>query len=326
MNNLEHHFIGIDIGGSSIKFGIVTTDGSVVYSSSIPTYSQSSVDVVLERIELAINTCLQFASANNRSIESVGVGIPGVVTKNGVVVTAPNFNNFHNVDVKSFCESKFSLPIIIDNDATVAGLAEAFLGAGATIDSFLFITLGTGVGGCIIYNGDVYKGVANGAGEIGHIIVYPDAEVQADKPSFRKGVLEEYVGREGIKEYAKSSFPRFPKSYLLEKEDFDVVDISYGANVVKCPHCLHIIGYVGKLLGIAIASSLHLLDIPTVIIGGGIAQFGEVLFFTIRKVCKERCIPSIASTIQIVPASFSNDSGVLGAAYLAKQLFTSKST
>lgn len=320
MNNLDYHYIGIDIGGSTIKYGIVSNDGTIVYSSSIATHSQSSKDIVLERIELAISTCLSFASANNRLIASIGVGIPGVVTKNGVVVTAPNFNNFHNVDVTSYCQSKFSIPIIIDNDATVAGLAEAFLGAGASLDSFLFITLGTGVGGCIIYNGDVYRGVSNGAGEIGHVIIYPDAELLEGKPSYRKGVLEEYVGREGIKEYATSTFSRFPQSYLLEKEDFDVVDISYGANVLKCPHCLHIIGYVGKLIGIAIASTLHILDISTVIIGGGIAQFGEVLFFTIRKVCKERCIPSIASTVQIIPASFSNDSGMIGAAYLAKQL------
>lgn len=324
MSKQSHHFIGIDIGGSSIKFGIFTDDGTSVYSSSIPTHSQSSVNGVLERIELSISTCIQFASANNRKIASIGIGIPGVVTTNGVVVTAPNFKDFHNVDVKSFCESKFSLPIVIDNDATVAGLAEAFLGAGASIDSFLFITLGTGVGGCIIYNGDVYRGVGNGAGEIGHVIVYPDAEQPQGKPSFRRGILEEFVGREGIINYASSTLSRFPKSYLLEKENFDVADISYGANVLKCPHCLHIIGYVGKLLGIAIASSLHILDIPTVIIGGGIAQFGEVLFFTIRKECKERCIPSITSSLQIIPASFSNDSGIIGAAYLAKQVFKTK--
>lgn len=324
MSNIVHHFIGIDIGGTSIKFGIFTENGTSVYSSSIPTFSESSAAVVLERIELAINTCLQFATANNRFIVSIGIGIPGVVTKDGVVVTAPNFNNFHNVDVRTFCKSKFSLPIIIDNDATVAGLAEAFLGAGATIDSFLFITLGTGVGGCIIYNGEVFRGVANGAGEIGHIIVYPDAEKFPEKPTFRQGVLEEYVGREGIIDYATKTVSRFPKSYLVEKEHIEVSDISYGATVLKCPHCLHIVGYVGKLLGIAIASTLHILDIPTVIIGGGIAQFGEVLFYTIRKVCKERCIPSIASTVQIIPASFSNDSGMIGAAYLAKQLLISK--
>lgn len=316
-----NHFIGLDIGGSSIKFGIFSENGTIVYSSSIPTHSQSNTEIVLERIELAISTCLKFASANNYTIVSIGIGIPGVVTTNGIVVTAPNFNNFHNVDVKSYCESKFTFPIAVDNDATVAGLAEAFLGAGASFDSFLFITLGTGVGGCIIYNGDVYRGVANGSGEIGHIIVNPDAEQPQGKPSFRRGVLEEYVGREGIIEYANSTFPRFPKSYLLEKETFDVADISYGANVLKCPHCLHIIGYVGNLLGIAIASTLHILDIHTVIIGGGIAQFGEVLFYTIRKVCKERCIPSIASSVQIIPASFANDSGMFGAAYLSKQVY-----
>jgi glucokinase len=319
MNNNQQYYIGIDIGGSSIKFGIFSTDGICKYSSSIQTQSQTNAGVVLERISHSIETCLLFASSNSLEIASIGIGIPGVVLTNGVVVTAPNFKDFTNVDVKSYCESKFSIPLFIDNDATVAGLAEAFLGSGAALSSFLFVTLGTGVGGCIIYNGEVFRGVANGAGEVGHIIIYPDAETIVGKPSFRRGVLEEYVGREGIVRYATETLSRFPKSYLTTLESFDVADISYGGNTLKCPHCLHIIGYVGKLLGIALSTSLHILDIHTVIIGGGIAQFGDVLFYTVKKICKERCIPSIAEHIQILPATYSNDSGMIGAAYLAKQ-------
>ncbi len=319
MNNLAKHYIGLDVGGSSIKFGIFTAEGTIVYSSSIETMSQSSSQIVLERISLAIEECLNYSKHHNLSVTAIGIGIPGVVLTSGIVVTAPNFKDFTNIDIQSFCESKFPYPIFVDNDATVAGLAEAFVGSGKSKKSFLFVTLGTGVGGCIISNGSVFRGESNGAGEIGHIIVYPDAEISSEKPLFRKGVLEEFIGREGILNYAKSSLERFPKSYLTKKVCFDVSDISYGSNNLKCPHCLHIIGYVGKLLGIALSTALNILDIHTVIIGGGIAQLGDVLFYTIQKTCKERCLPSIAQHLQILPATFSNDSGIVGAAYLAKQ-------
>ncbi len=307
--------LGIDIGGTSMKAGVFDEDINLIKKYHIPfgdeTLSPTFPKLFIEKLyDLIEQSTSEFAD-----IKSIGCGVPGVVSNDGIIAVAPNLNGIVDFPLRDYIQSKTSLPLALDNDANVAALAELKIGSGVNLDYFIYITLGTGIGGAIISNGQIFRGSSGGAGEIGHCIIdYTNSEF--DKRPYRIGALEVFSGREGILRLANQTLQKFKDSALNRVTNFDVEDISNFAESGD-QACIEIINITAERIGVALANSANILDIPTFVIGGGISQ-SKILLSKIEMTLKSRSIPSIAKRAKVIPAKFIQDTGIFGAAVLAK--------
>lgn len=305
-------YAGIDLGGTNLKIGVLDSQNQVVYQDSMPTPADSGPDILINRIESFLDQVLnKFPDA-----ASLGIGVPGVVSNEGIIKIAPNLRGWKNIDLAGRLSGKYRFPIAIDNDANTAALAEMELGAGRKTRDFIYITLGTGVGGAIITDRKLFRGSNGGAGEIGHMIINMLDE-GAGKMEYRHGVLEEYTGRKQAASIAEEIATDYPDSYLKKIRQYDPYYISKAAgHGDEC--ALLALEKIGYYLGIGIASAVNLLDIHVVIIGGGLSLSHERLFSSALDTVRRRALPSIAGSVEIRKAKFTKDAGIIGACVLGK--------
>lgn len=314
--------IGIDIGGTSIKFGIVSSAGKITGEFSIPTFAEQSPEKVLEQISLGIKKILEGNSLQR--FEGIGIGIPGKVNvKTGIVTSAPNFAEWNRVNVKQFLSKKFKSRIEIDNDANCAALGELHFGIGKSagpfgkIKSFVMITLGTGVGGGIIVDGKLIRGESGGAGEIGHI------SIDYQGPLCRcgqHGCIEAYAGNNYIKQRTVQKLHEYPDSLIIDLAENNLDKIEpktiFEASQQGDELANKILTDTGRYIGIGLASVINILDIKTFIIGGGVSAAGDVLIDSIESSLKNHGIREIVKDVKVYPAKLKNKAGILGAASL----------
>jgi len=322
MNNDQQMYAGVDIGGTTMKYGVVSEDGTIVYHKVVHTDAQRGKEAMIADIQSIIIEILTLYP----TVVSIGIGFPAVVNpRDGCVYYPANLPGWDIVPLTNILQQCSSVPIAIDNDANVAALAESELGSGKDSSHFLYVTLGTGVGGGIIINNRIFSGEQGGAGEIGHSVIdihdEPTADMIANNRLFRAGTLEERLGRVGIIETAKSLLIHYPHSFLHQFGDsLDVEHISLGIehNDEAAIRCFE---QSGHWLGLGLASILAILDMRMIIVGGGISQAHPLLLDTVRKTLQMRSLPTIARYVEVRTAFFSNNAGVVGAAMLAKQKY-----
>ena len=312
----QDFYIGIDVGGTTCKIGIIDENNEIVFKKSFPSNSKVFAEKFLTEISQLVDDALN----NFLTVKSIGMGVPGIID-DGILKIAPNFPNLNNVDFGSFFREKYSLPFTVDNDANAAAIAELVAGNGINYKNFIYITLGTGVGGAIIIDKKIFKGTNGGAGELGHFIIDLN-HFSPDLPKFRNGTLEEFVGRKAIiNNYnnLKNHEVNFPKENLrvINKQSLDVFDISEAAGfgdeaAIKC------LLQVGFYMGISVASFANIFDIPNFIIGGGVSQSDLILEQT-EKIAKERALPTVAKYLKIERAKYLNETGIIGAALMGKK-------
>jgi glucokinase len=306
-------YLGIDLGGTNLKAGVVDDDGNIVYQFTHATRANKGLDYVLNNLKQLIYKFLD----KNKDVKSIGVGIPGIIDEDGTVKISPNLPEWVDVPLGKFLKNIFPLPTVVDNDANVAALAELEFGAAQDVDSFLYVTLGTGAGGAIVINKKIYRGEGLAAGEFGHMIIDYKAPLD-EEANYRTGIVEKFVGRNHITAFGREFIKDYPDS-LLHKYDrpdpyFISEALSKGDEAAK-----ELFTIVGTNLGIGLASALNLLDIGTVVIGGGISQAHPHLLDTAEKVLKQRTLPPIAERAEIRKAKFTKDAGIIGAAMLGKR-------
>lgn len=303
-------YLGIDIGGSSIKFGIIDDKYKIIFKEIIEISPKSKKPIV----EI-INDAIASTQKNFKNIQSIGIGIPGIIN-NGKVIISPNIPSINGINFYEHIELKKKIPVAIDNDANAAALTELFIGVGKKLNSFIYVTLGTGVGGAIIHNREIFRGFDGSAGEIGHIII--DADIYNNEADFTTGTLEHYIGRQGIirlfKEAVKNSIYSFDVP-----ENVDVSDISEYADANEC-EALEALSKSGRYFGVGLASVMNLLGIPFAIVGGGISKINNIFYIRALETIKKRALPHIAKKAKILKAKFLNDTGIIGAAILGKQM------
>lgn len=319
------HYAGIDVGGTTIKSGIISSSGTIVYHSTIETNAHLGRDAVIALLKQTINNLYQ----TSNEILSIGIGFPSVVHPDGGVVHyPPNLPGWGVVPLRAVLQEITEIPVVIHNDANVAALAEGRLGAGQGSPNFLYITLGTGVGGGIIINGNIYSGERGGAGEIGHIIVnadeFPTQMMIEEGREYRAGTLEERLGRHGIRAEARRIARKHPDSLLNQVDDaLDVEHISEAAHKgdAAALECLRV---SGRTLGLGLASALAILDMRLVVVGGGISQAHPLLLDSVRETLRKRALPTIAPEVEIRLAHFSAHAGVVGAALAGMAVLESR--
>jgi glucokinase len=315
MADTEKYAIGVDLGGTSVKLGIVSLKGKIIKKTAVETKAGDGPESVIAQIKYGINILLH---KNKFKLSGIGIGSPGTVSvKKGIVENPPNFPGWKKINLGKIIKKEFNTKVIIDNDANAAAIGEMIFGAGKNIGSFVMITLGTGVGGGIVFKRKIFRGEHGGAGEVGHITIDYKGE-KCNCGSY--GCIETYAGNAYLIRRVKDELNNYPDSKiwdLISKNPDNltpqIINIAAekGDDFAKS-----IILDLGYFLGAALSSVSNLLDISTFIIGGGIAGFGDPLFKSIKDIMNQRVLTPLRPKIKIIPAKLKNDAGIKGASSL----------
>ncbi|MCK9211243.1 MAG: ROK family protein [Ignavibacteriaceae bacterium] len=315
MSKSEKYAIGVDLGGTYIKFGIVTENGKIVRKSFVDTKAEGGPDVVIKQMKKGLKELLD---PDKIKIEGIGIGSPGIVSKKkGTVENPPNLPGWGKVQLGHLIEKTFKLPTFVENDANAAAIGELIFGAGKNYKSFVMITLGTGVGGGIILNKKLFRGDFGAAGEIGHITI----DINGPKCGCGSyGCIEAYAGNSYLIQNTKEGLKNHQDSKIVEliSDDFNALTpkvISTAAELGD-PFANEVIKNLGRNIGFALASVSNLLDVSTFIIGGGVAGFGKLLLDNIEMSLKQRVLKSLVPRCKVLPAKLKNEAGIKGASSL----------
>ncbi|MFI5211744.1 MAG: ROK family protein [Ignavibacteria bacterium] len=293
--------IGIDLGGTFIKSAIVDSGGKLIKQFKTESGSDISPKKVIEQIEKSIQ---KLKKGFGKELLGIGIGAPGIVT-DGIVKYPPNFRNWKVVKLKDHFEKKFKMETVADNDANCAGLAELKFGHGKKYRNFIFLTLGTGIGGAIVLDGKLYRGEQNGAGEFGMMTINFDGP---ECLGGNRGAVEAYLGRNYFLENEKTQIGKIGRNMDID----DIQKLAAKNNKTA----KELFKKYGFYLGIGITNYFNLMDTRTAILGGGISNAYKFFISECIKVIKERSLKTINKDFRVLRSGINNDAGVLGAAAL----------
>lgn len=311
--------IGIDVGGTNVKIALVDDKGKIIYSNSVPTYAKMGYEYTVNNIKQAIKDLMKETNTTPKDIEGIGFDFPGQVDcKTGVVKLAPNIPGWVNVPIAQMIEDEFHIPTRIDNDVRCAALGELKFGAGKGCENFICITVGTGIGSGLVINGKVVRGASNAAGELGHIKLQMNGGPICGCGD--TGCLEAFASGPSIvamaQDYIKGGkSTKFREMAAAEGGEITPYMVAKAAEEGD-PVAKRIFEIVGEYIGIGLTSVINLLNPEKVIIGGGVAEAGDLLLDPIRRTIKERAMVVAGSAVEIVPAELGNSAGVIGASML----------
>ena len=313
--------IGIDLGGTNIKAALVDHEEGIVKKISIPTEAHEGKQHVFEQLALAAN---DLKASTNETIIGIGLGIPGMVELDQKTVNnPPNLPGWEHVNIAEEIEQRTGLGCMVENDANVAALGSLYFGIGKQYDSFITLTLGTGIGGGIIYNGALFKGTHGMAGELGHMIINYEGP---SSNSVTTGTIEAYLGQRFLSAHAAELIKQHPENPLYQSfnDRFDELEPIDLTNAAEAGNELakEIYRQAGQRLGYAIVNYAHMFDIRTFIVSGGVAKAGEWLFKSARETALQSMMLPYRTGFELIYEDLGNDSALLGAASLAFQSFS----
>jgi glucokinase len=293
--------IGIDLGGTFIKSGVVDSKGKILKEYKTESFAHVNPEKVIVQIEKCIK---ELQKGIGKEIAGIGVGAPGIV-EYGVVKYPPNFRMWKEVDLKKIFRKKFKTEVEVDNDANCAGLAELKFGYGKKLKNFLFLTLGTGIGGAIVTDGVLYKGEHSGAGEFGMTTINFEGPACLGG---NRGAVEAYIGRNYFLENNKAEIDKLGK-------DIDFDDLTRLASK-KNKIAKELFERYGFYLGVGLTNYFNLMDVRTCILSGGISNAYDYFITGCNKTIRERALKTIRNNFKVLRSKINNDAGVLGAAAL----------
>ncbi|MCD6459365.1 ROK family protein [bacterium] len=327
MNNVKKYSIGIDMGATSIKMGLMSKDWNILLRKTIPVEKYRLPDFFFKEVGEAVHAMLNEKNIKKDEFGGMGIGLPGCVDSvNGIVRDLTNMPYWHEVHISEKFEKFLQIPTRIDNDVNMMTIGEWRHGAGNECEDMICITLGTGVGGGLVLNGKMYRGVDLCAGEIGHIPLFYDGE-QCNCGN--RGCLERYVGNAAI-------VRRTQEKLILNPEKGTILVDLLSANNDLTPKLIseaagqgdelsnEIFNETGKYIGSVLSGVVNLLNPERIVIGGGVAQAGELLFKPIREEVEKRAMPVAVAGLKIIPAKLGEDAGIYGAATYAIEHFLHK--
>ncbi|WP_129045157.1 ROK family glucokinase [Companilactobacillus metriopterae] len=315
----DKKLIGVDLGGTTIKFAILTKDGEIQQKWSIETNVLNEGQMIIPSIIDSINHHLKMYDMTADQFEGIGMGSPGTINfEEGSVVGAYNLNWATKpvFPVRDISEGT-GIPVVVENDANVAALGEKWMGAGNNADDVIFVTLGTGVGGGIIANGKLIHGTAGAGGEIGHITVEPNGFMCT---CGKRGCLETIASATGIVQVAREMAAEYAgpselKAMLDDGQDISAKDV-FDLAKKDDDLALLVANHVCDSLGFALANLSNALNPKYVIIGGGVSAAGDFLLEKVEKSMLKNEFATVKNSTEVRLASLGNGAGVIGAASL----------
>lgn len=312
------YLMGVDLGGTNLKVALLSLNGEIKKKISVMT--KQGKQAVLRQIVESIEELLKKARVKKSAVLGLGIGTPGLVDSvHGIVYGLTNIRGWRGVALKKYVERNVGFPTYVDNDVNLMALGELMCGAGRGVKNLVCLTLGTGVGGGLIIEGKLYRGSTLSAGELGHI------PVNADGPRCicgGYGCLESYVGNACIVERAVKAIEGGRRSRIKKLAGGNLQAVTprliSGAARQGDKLAKEIWEDTGRYVGMALAGVINLLNPEMVIIGGGVAGAGKLLFEPIRRTVKERAMIIPEKNVKIVPAKLGADAGLIGAGMLVK--------
>jgi glucokinase len=317
--------VGVDLGGTSIKLALLTNNGEFIDKWEVPTDKTDSGKHIPKTITIAIEEKLKQMDKTKEDIAGIGIGAPGSVRlEDGLIFAAVNLG-WVNFPLKEILEKESGIPVIVDNDANIAAVGEMWKGAGNGAKDVVMVTLGTGVGGGVIVNGDVAHGISGSAGEIGHITVQLENGVLCN--CGKTGCLETISSATGIARIANEKLQNTTKATVLKEMSNDspitAKDVfeaySNGDEVAE-----EIVNHVMRYLALVLAGVGNTLNPENIIIGGGVSNAGELLLKPLKKYFDEFAFTTVRDSTKLSIAKLGNDAGAIGAAYLVKKFITNE--
>ncbi|ULT59005.1 ROK family glucokinase [Neobacillus drentensis] len=313
--------IGIDLGGTTVKFAILTEEGEIQQKWSIETDIQNEGKNIVPNIIESIKHRLDLYGLSTDNISGIGMGSPGTVDRaQGTVIGAYNLNWSSLQPVKEQIEKGTGIAFCIDNDANVAALGERWKGAGEDGADVVFVTLGTGVGGGIIADGNLIHGKVGAGGEIGHIIVEPNGY---DCTCGNQGCLETVASATGVVRLARDFSERYAGEselkWLIDDGQEVTAKTVFDQAKKEDKLALIVVDKFYYYLGLACGNIGNILNPETIVIGGGVSAAGDMLLNGVEEYFQKFSFPTVRTSTKLKLAQLGNDAGVIGAASLVKQ-------
>lgn len=312
-------YIGIDLGGTNIAAGLVNDEGQIIYPVQTPTLAERGLDdVVADMIKLIKELQDYHKDHFKGSVKGIGIGVPGPVCPDLSEVYYCTNLGWNDVPLKKIIEKDIKMPVFVDNDANLAALAEHEIGALKEVENGILLTLGTGIGGGLIFNNMPYRG-SHGLGEVGHIVI---GENFYNCNCGKNGCFETFSSATAIIKYATK---------LIEEKAYmgSILDDAYKENRLNAKAIidaakegdelgLDVFERFTKFLAIGMNNLINLLDPDVIALGGGVAHAGDFLYDAIDAKLSKLAFVENFPTARIVPAKMGNDAGIIGAGFLAK--------
>ena len=297
---------GIDIGGTTVKCGLFTTEGVLLEKWEIKTRTEENGKAILPDVAETILKKMEEKGIEKTEVTGVGVGVPGPVVKEREVQVAVNLHWGYTMLADDLEKLLDQIPVKVGNDANVAALGEMWKGGGRGYDSIVMVTLGTGVGGGVILQGKILTGCKGAGGEIGHMKVNMDETRVCGCGN--KGCLEQYASATGIVNMAKENVPE--GSYLADKK-VTAKAVFDGAKEGDA-YCMEVVEKFGRYLGVALSNVAHVVDPEAFVIGGGVSAAGQILLDVVEKYYNENSMFALKNK-SFHLAELGNDAGIYGA-------------
>lgn len=309
---MEKLCFGIDIGGTSVKLGLFTDQGNLIDKWEITTRKEGSGRYILSDVAKSIDDKIKERNLDINQIVGIGVGVPGPVISDGTVIQCVNLG-WEMVNVANELKSLTGFNVKVGNDANVAALGEMWQGGGKGYNSIVMVTLGTGVGGGVIVDGQILTGSNGAAGELGHILVNYE---ETDKCGCGKtGCLEQFASATGIVKEAKRLLSKSSETSKLREYDHLSAKTIFDCAKENDKLSLELVDQLGRYLGIALSHVAAIVDPQAFVIGGGVSKAGSILTDAVKKYYNEYVMLALKNK-EFNLAELGNDAGIFGCARL----------
>ncbi|SES83647.1 glucokinase [Oceanobacillus limi] len=317
---MKEYMIGVDIGGTTVKIGVIHKDGEILDKWEIKTNTDNQGASIVPDIWNSIDhRLLRHSEIERNNLLGIGVGAPGFIDSDaGIVHEAVNIG-WKDFNLAKMLTDKSQLPVFLENDANIAVIGENWKGAGNQSKNVIAITLGTGVGGGIIANGSILNGANGTAGEIGHITVEKDGYLCN---CGRNGCLETVTSATGIVRQGMKAIEKDQSNLLSQRYEQngkisskDIFELALEGEQV----CIDIVDNTTDILGFTIANMSTIVNPSKILVGGGVSKAGEQLIQGINKAFHKYALPRISNVCEVKIAQLGNDAGIIGAAFLVQQ-------
>ena len=317
----ETHFVGVDLGGTTLTAAVVDVNtGERVGRHRVPTEAKEGHDAVMARMADLVDAAIADAGMEKSSIGGVGVGVPGVLDlERGMTLFLPNLpGEWREVPLRDTLQEAAGLPVTLLNDVRSFTLGEKTFGAGRDVDTMVCFAIGTGIGGGIVIDGELHLGLGGTAGEVGHHVIDPFGPRCG---CGSRGCLEAHASGPAIVAMGLKAVTQGRTTSIGERVSYDlnkvtpkvIAEAAYDGDAIA----QEIYERAGFFIGIGVANLITIISPEMVVIGGGVAQAGEILFEPIIRTARETVKVAPIDEVEIVPAELSTDAGLMGAAVWA---------
>jgi glucokinase len=312
---MEKIVLAADLGGTNLRMAAVSSGGEIIFRNRTGTPSSGRQADIISTILEAIEECRE-GLGGEHEFAAFGAAVPAIVNStDGLILRSPNLPELNGLSFASHFAKELSIPVVLENDANAAAVGENWKGASKGVGNSIHVTLGTGVGGGLIIDGKLHRGIDGTAGEIGHIAVVPDGHACG---CGSVGCVEQYASATAIVRMARELMPSYSDSVLHSRTDISPLDV-YDAGMDGDQLSLEVFRLVGTYLGIALGGLVNVLNPEAIVIGGGVSAGWELFIEHLQAEISRRAFQHPAERVRLMRSELGDDAGILGAAFLASE-------